>query len=152
MLKKLFSFSNPVGLVITSATLILALSPEARRGTKKILVKGAGAALMLGDQMKGLTSGMRLQLGSFMEEAKAEREHMHLSDGTHSIKEGFEQGIDKVKEVSRKAEDAFKNIFDDVTPQPEHKHYQESPSPTPYNVLNDEAVQNTLNEIENKLH
>ncbi|MFC3884033.1 hypothetical protein ACFOU2_11245 [Bacillus songklensis] len=146
MLKKLFSFSNPVGLVITSATLILALSPEARRGTKKLLVKGAGAALALGDQMKGLTSGMRMQLGSFMEDAKAEKEQMLLSDGAQSIRAGFEEGMEKVKEAGRKAEDTFKNIFDDANPG------EEPQIVTHYNVLNDQTVRNKLNEIESQLH
>jgi hypothetical protein len=146
MLKKLFSFSNPVGLAIASATLILALSPEARRGTRKLLVKGAGAALALGDQMKGMTSGMRLQLGSFMEEARAEKEQTLLSDGAQSIKAGFEEGMEKVKETGRNAEDTFKNIFDDVNPQEEQR------TVTHYNVLNDQAVRNKLQEIEKQLH
>lgn len=148
MLKKLFSLSNPLGLVITSATLILTLSPEARRGTKRLLIKGAGAALAIGDQMKGLTSGMRLQLGSIMEEAKAEKEQMLLSDEAQSMKAGFEEGMEKVKEAGRKAEHAFKNMFDDdvMTKQEQENHF------TPFNVLNDQSVRNKLNEIENQLH
>lgn len=148
MLKKLFSFSNPVGLVITSATLILALSPEARRGTRRLLIKGAGAALAIGDQMKGLTSGMRLQLGSIMEEAKVEKEHMLLSDEAQSMKAGLEEGVEKVKEAGRKAEHAFKKMFDDDVTHHEH----EQRITTPYNVLNDQSVRNKLNEIENQLH
>jgi hypothetical protein len=149
MLKKLFSLSNPVGLAITSATLILALSPEARRGTKKLLVKGAGAALALGDQMKGMTSGMRLQLGSFMEEARIEKEHMLLSDEAQSLRAGFEEGVEKVKGASKKAEHTFRNIFDDVIP-PQDTPTREAMAP--YNVLNDESVRHKLNEIENQLH
>jgi hypothetical protein len=111
-----------------------------------LLVKGAGAALALGDQMKGMTSGMRLQLGSFMEEARAEKEQTLLSDGAQSIKAGFEEGMEKVKETGRNAEDTFKNIFDDVNPQEEQR------TVTHYNVLNDQAVRNKLQEIEKQLH
>ncbi|MFC6602757.1 hypothetical protein ACFQDF_16655 [Ectobacillus funiculus] len=100
MLKKFFSFSNPVGLIVSSAVLILTVSPEARKGTKKLLVKGAGAALALGDQMKGLTTGIQQQLGTFVEEAKAERETMMLPDMTQIVKKGgnmvkhsFEEGV-----------------------------------------------------------
>ena len=37
MFKKFFSLSNPLGLAITAATLILSLSPEARRGQEDYL-------------------------------------------------------------------------------------------------------------------
>ncbi|WP_081415184.1 hypothetical protein [Ectobacillus panaciterrae] len=120
MFKKFFSFSNPVGLIVSSAVLILTVSPEARKGTRKLLVKGAGAALALGDQMKGLTTGVQKQLGTFVEEAKAERETMMLPDMAGMVKEGgdmlkhsFEEGVTKTKQAMETAKDAVSGLFED---------------------------------------
>lgn len=90
MFKKLFSISNPVGLVITSATIVLAFSPSARKGTRRLLVKGAGAALALGDQVKGLTTSVRKQFSMLVEEAKAEKEMM-IPDVSETMKKGVEE-------------------------------------------------------------
>jgi hypothetical protein len=90
MLKKLFSLSNPLGLVLTAATLILTISPEARRGTRKLLVKGTASMLSLGDQFKGMTTGARKQLGTFIDEAKAEKEHLILPDVSQTLKNAGE--------------------------------------------------------------
>ena len=78
MFKRLFSFSNPVGMVLTAAAIILSVSPEARKGTRKVLVKGAAALLSVGDQVKHLTIGARKELGTFVEEAKVEKEQIDL--------------------------------------------------------------------------
>ncbi|WP_342045478.1 hypothetical protein [Bacillus sp. OTU530] len=122
MLKKFFSFSNPVGLIVSSAVLILTVSPEARKGTRKLLVKGAGAAIALGDQMKGLTTGLQQQLGTFVEEAKAERKTMMLPDMTQMVKKGgnmvkhsFEEGVAKTEQVMDTAKDSVRGLFDDET-------------------------------------
>ncbi|MBP0725326.1 hypothetical protein J5Y03_08995 [Bacillus sp. RG28] len=158
MLKKLFSFSNPVGLILTTATIILTLSPEARRGTRKLLVKGAGAALALGDQMKGLTTQARLQLDSVMNEAKEEKEAMVLPDfvgmakNTGSkIKNSFsagteisKDGIEKAGESIEKANDSYEKtqgLFDDIEPAKTNEQFA-------YNVLNDNVIIDKLNEID----
>ncbi|WP_051348789.1 hypothetical protein [Peribacillus kribbensis] len=86
MFKRLFSFNNPLGLAFTATALLLALSPEARKGTRKALVRGAAALLSVGDQMKGLTAGARKQLGTIMNEAKVEKEQMALPDFGEMVK------------------------------------------------------------------
>lgn len=73
MFKRLFSFSNPLGIALTATAVILTLSPEARKGTRKVLVKGAAALLSVGDQVKELTVGARKQIGTIVEEAKVEK-------------------------------------------------------------------------------
>ena len=70
MFKRLFSFSNPVGMVLTAAAIILSVSPEARKGTRKVLVKGAAALLSVGDQVKHLTIGARKELGPLLKKQK----------------------------------------------------------------------------------
>ena len=76
MFKRLFSLSNPLGIAFTAAALILTLSPEARKGTRKLLVRGAAALLSVGDQVKQLTVGARKEIGHIVEEAKVEKEQM----------------------------------------------------------------------------
>jgi hypothetical protein len=151
MIKKLIG--NPVGLAITSVTLLLALSPEARRGTRKLLVKGAGAVLALGDQMKSLTSGVRKQIGSIMEEAKAEKEMMMLPDMTgviknsgEMIKQGIENGMEKTQQVAKRAKESIGNLFENVQPAEKNETFKA------YNVLNGQSIQQKLQEIEQQLH
>ncbi|HWO95058.1 MAG TPA: hypothetical protein VNM45_01645 [Bacillus sp. (in: firmicutes)] len=146
MFKKFFSLSNPLGLVITSATIILALSPEARNGTRRLLVKGAGAALALGDQVKGLTTGMRMQLGTLVEEAKAEKETMMISDMSEAMKHGVEEGIDKTKQAAEKAKQSFADLFKEEEQDRSLQQFEA------YNVLNDQSVKQKLNEIEQQFH
>jgi hypothetical protein len=53
-MKKL-NLSSPLGIALTVAGVILALSPEARRATRRLLVKGTAAVLGAVDQAKGRT-------------------------------------------------------------------------------------------------
>lgn len=158
MLKKLFPFNNPVGFVLTTATIILALSPEARKGTRKLLIKGAGAALALGDQMKGLTTDVRRQIGSVMNEAREEKETMVLPDFVemarntgNKIKNSFEAGmvvngnsVDHV-ENHRNSFASADGLFEDIEPA---KQFEQNS----INVLNDKAILNKLNEIDKQFH
>jgi ABC-type transporter MlaC component len=151
MIKKLIG--NPVGLAITSVTLLLALSPEARRGTRKLLVKGAGAVLALGDQMKSLTSGVRKQIGSIMEEAKAEKEMMMLPDMTaviknsgEMVKQGIENGVEKTQQAAKSAKESIGNLFKDVQPAENDETFKA------YNVINSQSIKQKLQEIEQQLH
>ncbi|WP_205668496.1 hypothetical protein [Ammoniphilus sp. CFH 90114] len=50
---------SPIGMVITAASVILALSPEARQATRKLAAKGTSTVLDLVDQMRQSASGMR---------------------------------------------------------------------------------------------
>ncbi|UQD52758.1 hypothetical protein C0971_12480 [Bacillus methanolicus] len=99
MFKRLFSFSNPLGIALTATAVILTLSPEARKGTRKVLVKGAAALLSVGDQVKELTVGARKQIGTIVEEAKVEKEHMALPDFSEMIKNAGESTKAKMNQV-----------------------------------------------------
>ncbi|MFY4776582.1 hypothetical protein [Metabacillus sp. RGM 3146] len=145
-MKKFFSLSNPLGILFTAATLIFAVSPEARRGTKKLLVKGVGSALALGDQMKQLTTGARLKLTTLMEEAKNEKDSMALPNMKEAMSSMKEQGMEKSKETYNQAKEAFSNIFSDT------KESASTDSSSPFNVINDDSLKQKMSEIENKLH
>lgn len=99
MFKRLLSFSNPLGLAFTAAALLLTLSPEARKGTRRMLVKGAGALLSVGDQVKVLTIGARKELGTIVEEAKVEKEQMVLPDFSEMMKNAGGNTKTKVNEL-----------------------------------------------------
>jgi hypothetical protein len=99
MFKRFFSLSNPVGMVITAAAIILSVSPEARKGTRKVLVKGVAALLSVGDQVKQLTIGARKELGTFVEEAKEEKDQMDLPDFSEMVKHTGEATKLKVSKV-----------------------------------------------------
>ncbi|MGM0878875.1 MAG: hypothetical protein ACQEWV_30470 [Bacillota bacterium] len=145
MFKNFFSLSNPAGIVITSASLLLVLSPKARKGTRKLLVKGVGAALALGDQVKGLTTGVRKQLGAMINEAKVDNERMKITDLSEAIKEGVEEGIEKTKQADEKAKQTFSYLFKEDDP---NEHSQQFRA---FNVLNDQFVKNKLHEMEQPL-
>ena len=166
MFKKFFSLSNPLGLALTAATLILSLSPEARRGTRKLLVKGTAAVLSIGDQVKELSGGARKQLGSFVNEAKAEKERLPefsemFKETGESMKENVNDMADKMKQsvqaTSAFAMESAEELLDDITKE-DHKinnkgmkKMKQKPSahvPRNYhqahNVLSDEAIRQRL--------
>lgn len=119
MFKRLFSFSNPIGIAVTAAALILTLSPEARKGTRKVLVKGAAALLSVGDQVKQLTTDTRKELGHFVKEAKEEKEQIVLPDFSEMMKNAGES-------TKTKFNQAFDNIKSNVEkPSPHFAHSME---------------------------
>ncbi|WP_018131180.1 hypothetical protein [Effusibacillus pohliae] len=63
-------FRSPLGLTLTAATVILALSPEARQAARKLAVKGTVALLDLMDQVRSTATGAREQLSSLVEEMR----------------------------------------------------------------------------------
>ena len=71
MFKRLLS--SPLGIAFTAAALVLTISPEARNGTRKLIVKGTAALLSAGDQVKQLTIGARKEIGHLVEEAREEK-------------------------------------------------------------------------------
>ncbi|PLR78733.1 hypothetical protein CU633_04070 [Bacillus sp. V3-13] len=103
MFKRLFSLNNPLGIALTAAAIILSLSPEARRGTRKALVKGAAALLSVGDQVKMLTLGARKELGTIVADAKVEKEQMALPDFS-----------DMMKNVKDTTKSKYNQVFDDM--------------------------------------
>ncbi|MFC4768281.1 hypothetical protein [Effusibacillus consociatus] len=58
MLKRIFNLSSPVGIALTVAGVVLALSPEARRVTRQALVKGTSLLLGAMDSAKSATAGL----------------------------------------------------------------------------------------------
>lgn len=99
MLKRLFSLNNPLGIAFTAAALILSLSPEARRETRKVLVKGAAALLSVGDQVKHLTVGARKEIGHIVEDARVEKEQMELPDFSEMVKNVGDSTKTKMNQV-----------------------------------------------------
>jgi hypothetical protein len=61
-LKRMFNFSSPLGIALTVAGVVLALSPDARRATRKLLVKGTAAVLGAVDQVKDASNAMAEQV------------------------------------------------------------------------------------------
>ena len=99
MFKRLFSLNNPLGIAFTAAALILSLSPEARKGTRKVLVKGAAALLSVGDQVKHLTVGARKEIGHIVEDARVEKEQMELPDFSEMVKNVGDSTKTKMNQV-----------------------------------------------------
>ncbi|MCF8564473.1 hypothetical protein LLE49_06895 [Alicyclobacillus tolerans] len=57
MFKKV-NFSSPLGIALTVATVVLALSPEARRSLRRWMVKGTAGVMDTAGQIGAATSGM----------------------------------------------------------------------------------------------
>jgi hypothetical protein len=53
-----FSFTSPLGIAITVAGLVLALSPQARSAVRRLMVKGTATAMDAMEQVGGLTAGL----------------------------------------------------------------------------------------------
>jgi Mg2+ and Co2+ transporter CorA len=62
---------SPIGFLLTAAAVILAISPEARKATRKLAVKGTAVVLDIIDQVKDATAGMSQQLSHGVEETNA---------------------------------------------------------------------------------
>lgn len=56
-MKKL-NLSSPLGIALTVAGLVLALSPEARRGVRKLMVRGTAGVMDAMEQVGGTTAGI----------------------------------------------------------------------------------------------
>lgn len=69
MLNKLLP-KSPIGIALTAASVILALSPEARRMTRRAAVKGMAGVLSLVDQMKTATASTQQHISGFVDEAR----------------------------------------------------------------------------------
>ncbi|MCL6600143.1 MAG: hypothetical protein K6T81_15605 [Alicyclobacillus macrosporangiidus] len=55
---KKIGFSSPIGITITVAGLILALSPQARSAIRRLMVKGTASAMDAMEKVGGLTAGI----------------------------------------------------------------------------------------------
>ena len=97
MFKRLLS--SPLGIAFTAAALVLTISPEARNGTRKLIVKGTAALLSVGDQVKQLTIGARKEIGHLVEEAREEKEQLSVPDFSEMVKNVGESTKTKVNQV-----------------------------------------------------
>ena len=97
MFKRLLG--NPLGIAITAAALVLTISPEARNGTRKLLVKGTAALLSVGDQVKHLSIGARKEMRHLVEDAKEEKEQLAVPDFSEMVKNVGESTKTKVNQV-----------------------------------------------------
>ena len=80
MFKKL-NFSSPLGIALTVAGLVLALSPEARRSVRKWMVKGTAGVMDTMEQVGGTTAGvMKSQPVSWKSEAEVEESSHGISE------------------------------------------------------------------------
>ncbi|WP_134701913.1 hypothetical protein [Ammoniphilus sp. YIM 78166] len=72
MLNKLLP-KTPLGLAITAVTVVLSVSPEARKFTRKMAVKGIGAVMGAAEGIKDLTAGAREQMSGLISEARSQQ-------------------------------------------------------------------------------
>jgi hypothetical protein len=57
--------------LLTAAAVILAVSPEARKATRKLAVKGTAVVLDIIDQVKDVSAGVRQQIAQAVEETNS---------------------------------------------------------------------------------
>lgn len=50
---------SPIGIALAAAAVLLAVSPEARKGVRRLAVKGTGAVLDKTDQLKNATRDLQ---------------------------------------------------------------------------------------------
>lgn len=119
MLKKLLP-KTPLGIALTAATVLLTVSPEARKFTRKMAVKGIGAVLGIADGIKDVTAGTREQISSLVSEAKL---------------------MGEMNQAEKDIEPAIR--FDEaIIPEP---FFEADPSnPLPFNVMNDSVLKKQL--------
>lgn len=80
MFKKL-NFSSPLGIALTVAGLVLALSPEARRSVRKWMVKGTAGVMDTMEQVGGTTAGiLKSQPVSWKSEGEVEEPSHEISE------------------------------------------------------------------------
>jgi hypothetical protein len=58
---KKVNFSSPIGIALMAAGVILALSPDARRAIRKLMVKGTAGVMDIAEQVGGVTAGLAKQ-------------------------------------------------------------------------------------------
>ncbi|MGZ4163962.1 MAG: hypothetical protein ACXVDB_06470 [Tumebacillaceae bacterium] len=81
---KLFKLNSPVGIALTLAGVVLALSPEARKATRKLVVKGTAALLGTVDSVKEATTGAMESARSTMVETQQHLIEPMVNTVTHA--------------------------------------------------------------------
>lgn len=59
MMKKILPTQSPLGFALTAGAVLFALSPRARKTTRRLAVKGTAAVMSMADQMREATAGMK---------------------------------------------------------------------------------------------
>ena len=113
MLNKLLP-KTPLGLAITAVTVVLSVSPEARKFTRNMAVKGIGAVMGAAEGIKDLTAGAREQMAGLISEAR-----------------------------SQQTEDMSPLTFD-MELEPESIFNTDQDSPLPFNVMSDQELQERI--------
>ncbi|GIM47252.1 hypothetical protein DNHGIG_28010 [Collibacillus ludicampi] len=78
MFRRIFNTSSPLGIALTVAGVVLALSPEARQAARRMLVKGTAAILGVVDQVKEVSANMSPEVqrsADFLDDAKSSVTH-----------------------------------------------------------------------------
>jgi hypothetical protein len=76
---------SPVGMVLTAAAVVFAISPEARKFTRRMAVKGLAGVLSAVDQLKASSSAAQGQWKQLLSEAKQADSEQQLCDHSPSF-------------------------------------------------------------------
>ncbi len=127
MLNKILP-KTPLGIALTAAAVLLTVSPEARKFTRKVAVKGIGAVLGIADGIRDATAGTREQLTGLVAEAK-------MMGGLNQIEKDEEPSLRFDAEI-----------------EPEHFLDADQSSPIPFNVMNDTVLNKRIIESKQDHH
>lgn len=143
MLKRIFNLSSPVGIALTAAGLILALSPQARRATRQLMVKGASMMLGTVESIKataGVTVNMAEPAPAIGEgllsgeadlhaenDAHAAHDVSHTKDDSHlniggMLGDAAETVMENVGKMGHKVQAGISNIVESVTSERPEAH------------------------------
>lgn len=127
MLNKILP-KTPLGIALTAAAVLLTVSPEARKITRKMAVKGIGAVLGVADGIREVTAGTRKQLSGLVAEAR-------MMGGQSQIEKDVEPALRFDAEI-----------------EPEHFFDADQSSPIPFNVMNDSFLSKRIVESKQDHH
>lgn len=98
---------SPIGLALGAAALILAVSPEARKATRKLAVKATAGLLVIGDKVQAAASGAKEQWEELVKESRSEKEPIVIMntdttvhDQTGVTKQTDMQNVDNVENIN----------------------------------------------------
>jgi hypothetical protein len=134
MLNKLLP-RTPLGIALTAASVILAVSPEARKMTRRAAVKGISALLSAVDQIKAVASSAQNQFSGILEEGK----------GTDGAAFSFDKRLE-TKSLAFETDDTdSERASSDV-------HEESPPFQPAYNVISDDYIKRRLRETQPEVH
>jgi hypothetical protein len=134
MLNKLLP-RTPLGIALTAASVILAVSPEARKMTRRAAVKGISALLSAVDQIKAVASSAQNQISGMLEEGR----------GTDGSAFSFDKRLE-TKSLGFETDDTdSERASIDV-------HEESHPLQPAYNVISDDYIKRSLRETQPEVH